>query len=62
MTNFIKYPRTPHLRGSRLQDGDHDLEHVDLAGLTDGALVWEEKVDGANAAFTGAGRRRCLRR
>jgi hypothetical protein len=60
MTTFIKYPRTPHLRGSRLQDGDHDLEQVDLADLLadvpgdlrGGALVWEEKVDGANAAFS----------
>lgn len=52
MTTFIKYPRTPHLCGSRLQDGDHDLEQVDLAGLSGGALVWEEKVDGANAAFS----------
>jgi hypothetical protein len=52
MTHFIKYPRTPHLRGSRLQDGDHDLEQVDIEGLSSGALVWEEKVDGANAAFS----------
>jgi hypothetical protein len=52
MTSFIKYPRTPHLRGSRLQDGDHDLAQVDLAGLSGGVLVWEEKVDGANAAFS----------
>jgi hypothetical protein len=41
-----------HLRGSRLQEGDHDLEQVDLADLSGGALVWEEKVDGANAAFS----------
>jgi RNA ligase len=52
MTDFIKYPRTPHLCGSRLQDGDHDLEQVDVADLSGGALVWEEKVDGANAAFS----------
>jgi hypothetical protein len=52
MTDFIKYPRTPHLRGSRLQAGDHDLGQVDLADLSGGALVWEEKVDGANAAFS----------
>jgi hypothetical protein len=52
MTSFIKYPRTPHLRGSRLQDGDHDLEQVDLADLSGGVLVWEEKADGANAAFS----------
>jgi hypothetical protein len=52
MTSFIKYPRTPHLRGSRLQDGDHDLEQVDVADLNGGVLVWEEKIDGANAAFS----------
>jgi hypothetical protein len=52
MTDFIKYPRTPHLRGSRVQDGDHDLDQVDIADLSGGALVWEEKVDGANAAFS----------
>jgi hypothetical protein len=52
MTNFIKYPRTPHLRGSKLQDGDHDLEQADVARLGGGTLVWEEKIDGANAAFS----------
>jgi hypothetical protein len=52
MIDFIKYPRTPHLRGSKLQDGDHDLEQVDVASLGGGVLVWEEKIDGANAAFS----------
>lgn len=52
MTDFIKYPRTPHLAGSKLQDGDHDLEQVAISSLTGGAFVWEEKVDGANAAFS----------
>jgi RNA ligase len=51
MVEFLKYPRTPHLQGSKLQEGDHDLEQVDVGSLTGGALVWEEKVDGANAAF-----------
>jgi hypothetical protein len=51
MTDFIKYPRTPHLRGSKLQVGDYDLEQVDVASLSGGTLVWEEKIDGANAAF-----------
>jgi hypothetical protein len=57
VTDFIKYPRTPHLRGSKLQDGDHDLAQVHFATVTDGILVWEEKLDGANVAFsfTGAG-------
>ena len=52
MADFVKYPRTPHLQGSKLQDGDHDLEQADLAGLRGGTLVWEEKVDGANCAFS----------
>lgn len=52
MTDFVKYPRTPHLQGSRLQHGDHDLAQVDVASLVGGTLVWEEKLDGANAAFS----------
>jgi len=46
---FYKYPRTPHLEGSRLQPGDHDLEQVALADLRGRFVVVEEKVDGANA-------------
>lgn len=52
MTDFVKYPRTPHLQGSKLQYGDHDLDQVDVASLDGGTLVWEEKLDGANAAFS----------
>jgi len=52
MTRFVKYPRTPHLRGSRRSDGDHDLEQVGLEDLRGGTLIWEEKLDGANAAFS----------
>jgi hypothetical protein len=48
---LIKYPRTPHLAGSRLQPGDEDLAQVPLAALRDARVVIEEKVDGANAAF-----------
>ena len=57
MTDFIKFPRTPHLQGSKLQDGDQDLAQVDVSSLSGGTLVWEEKLDGANAAlsFTNAG-------
>jgi len=47
-----KYPRTRHLEGSRLQVGDHDLEAVPLSELRDGAVVIEEKLDGANAALS----------
>lgn len=46
-----KYPRTPHLEGSRLQPGDEDLEQVALHALTGRYVVVEEKVDGANAAL-----------
>jgi len=64
---LIKYPRTPHLEGSRLQPGDEDLAQVPLAALRDPSVaqvaqvvqvVIEEKVDGANAAlrFDEAGR------
>lgn len=52
MNDFVKFPRTPHLKGSKLQDGDADLEQIDLASLHGGTLVWEEKVDGANAALS----------
>lgn len=48
---FIKYPRTPHLEGSRLQDGDHDLTQVKYGNLQGLYIVIEEKIDGANAGF-----------
>jgi hypothetical protein len=46
---MIKYPRTPHLQGSRLQPGDHDLNAVAFSEIVDCHLVVEEKVDGANS-------------
>ncbi len=54
---LLKYPRTPHLEGSRLQPGDGPQGHVPLATLNGAQTVIEEKLDGANAAvsFTGAG-------
>jgi hypothetical protein len=47
-----KYPRTPHLEGSRLQPGDHDLEQVPLEALRGRHVVVEEKLDGANAGIS----------
>ena len=44
-----KYPRTRHLRGSRLQPGDEDLEAAPFAEIDGRHLVVEEKLDGANA-------------
>jgi len=43
-----KYDRTPHIRGSRFQHGDHDLEAVPWEELAGKNLVVEEKVDGGN--------------
>ncbi|MFM7134644.1 MAG: RNA ligase family protein [Planctomycetota bacterium] len=48
---IVKYPRTQHIEGSRLQQGDHDLESVPFRRLHGRHLVVEEKLDGANAAF-----------
>jgi hypothetical protein len=46
-----KYPRTPHLEGSRLQPGDEDLDSVPFAEIKGRFLVVEEKIDGANAGL-----------
>lgn len=48
---LFKYPRTPHLRGSRVQAGD-DPEAIDLRDLAGCHLVMEEKMDGANCAIS----------
>ncbi len=55
-----KYPRTPHIEGSRLQPGDHDLAAAPFAEIAGRYLVVEEKLDGANAgiSFTSGGRLR----
>lgn len=56
--NLLKYPRTRHIEGSRLQPGDEDLSSVPWDELAELPLVIEEKVDGANSAisFDDAGR------
>lgn len=51
-TMLRKYPRTPHLQGSRLQPGDEDLDAVPFAAVRGRRLVVEEKIDGANAALS----------
>ncbi|WP_239080753.1 ATP-binding protein [Paractinoplanes brasiliensis] len=45
---LTKYPRTPHLAGSRLQPGDEDLSQTPFAEPAGRHLVVEEKLDGAN--------------
>lgn len=49
---MIKYPRTPHLEGSRLQPGDMDLHQIPFSQIAGRPLWVEEKCDGANAAVS----------
>jgi hypothetical protein len=49
---ILKYPRTPHIEGSRLQPGDEGHEHVRLATLAGCHAVVEEKLDGANVGIS----------
>jgi hypothetical protein len=56
---FIKYPRTPHLFGSRGTDDDKHLGPDESSEfLADPSLIVEEKLDGTNVGihFTSAGR------
>jgi hypothetical protein len=49
---IIKYPRTHHIEGSRLQVGDEDLDSVPFAQIAGRHLVVEEKMDGSNCAVS----------
>jgi hypothetical protein len=51
MLQIIKYPRTHHLEGSRLQPGDEDLDSAPFAHIAGRFLVVEEKYDGSNAGL-----------
>ncbi len=56
--DFIKYPRTPHLFGSRGTDDDKHLgERESAAFIADPSLIIEEKIDGTNVGihFTSSG-------
>lgn len=50
--SLLKYPRTPHIQGSRLQPGDEDLESVPFSEVAGRYLVVEEKMDGGNAGIS----------
>jgi hypothetical protein len=58
MLPMLKYPRTYHLEGSRLQPGDEGMGDVPFAQIAGRHLVVEEKIDGANTGlrFDGAGK------
>ncbi len=52
MENILKYPRTRHVEGSRLQTGDEDLKSILFQDIQGQFLVLEEKVDGANSGIS----------
>lgn len=52
MERIYKYPRTPHLEGSRLQCGDEDLACIKFKNIKNRFCVLEEKVDGANCGIS----------
>lgn len=50
--HFVKYPRTPHLSGSRGTDDDKHLgAKASAAFLADPSLIVEEKLDGTNVGI-----------
>lgn len=50
--DIIKYPRTHHIEGSRLQPGDEDLDSVPFRQIADRYVVIEEKLDGSNCGIS----------
>ncbi len=52
MIPIVKYPRTPHITGSRLQPGDEDLPSVARETLHGLPIVVEEKLDGSNCGIS----------
>lgn len=57
--DFVKYPRTPHLFGSKGTDDDKHLGAKESrAFIADPSLIVEEKLDGTNVGihFTSGGR------
>ena len=49
---IVKYPRTYHLKGSRLFEGEVDKDQVDFKRILGKNIVIEEKLDGANTAIS----------
>lgn len=49
---LLKYPRTAHLEGSRLQVGDTDHQNTPYSRLHGCQIVVEEKLDGANVGLS----------
>ncbi len=50
--DFVKYPRTPHLFGSKGTDDDKHLDEAESkAFIADESLIVEEKIDGTNVGI-----------
>lgn len=50
--DFIKYPRTPHLFGSKGTDDDKHLSEAEsIRFIADASLIVEEKIDGTNVGI-----------
>ena len=50
--DFIKYPRTPHLFGSKGTDDDKHLDESESTRfISDDSLIVEEKLDGTNVGI-----------
>jgi len=52
MTPILKYPRTPHIAGSKIQPGDEDLNAIARETLHGLPVVVEEKLDGSNSGVS----------
>ncbi len=52
MVPIVKYPRTPHIAGSRVQPGDEDLASIAVDSLRGLNIVVEEKLDGSNSGIS----------
>jgi len=52
MEKMHKYPRTPHIEGSRKQVGDEDIDCIPFATIAGKRLVVEEKMDGSQAGIS----------
>lgn len=52
MDQIIKFPRTPHIKGSNIQIGDEDLKQISFDLLKGKKIIVEEKIDGANTAIS----------
>lgn len=50
--DIVKYPRTHHIEGSRLQPGDEGMGDVPVGEIAGRHIVAEEKLDGGNAALS----------